>query len=98
MLVQMLRHTLEGLQHMHDHSRLHQSLGPDSVILSTIQERDAATMTARIRDLAFSVDMSHEALQDAAAARDLSHDRYAGMQSEHLFLFPGDLPLDHVLS
>ncbi|TXG48735.1 hypothetical protein EZV62_024610 [Acer yangbiense] len=46
-----------GLAYMHDHDRLHQSLGPSSVVLNTIAERDAAYLIPRLRDLAFSVDI-----------------------------------------
>lgn len=58
----MLRHAFEGLAHLHREQRLHQSLGPGSLVLSTVQERDAATLRARLRDLAFSVDVSDQAL------------------------------------
>jgi hypothetical protein len=62
---QVLRHALEGLRDVHAAGRVHQSLGPGSVVLSTVQERDAATMRARVRDLAFSLDVSPDALAAA---------------------------------
>lgn len=36
---------LKGLAFMHSNNRLHQSLGPNSLILSTIEERDAYVRT-----------------------------------------------------
>lgn len=52
-----------GLAYMHDHDRLHQSLGPASVVLNTKSEREAAYLIARLRDLAFSVDISLSSLE-----------------------------------
>lgn len=59
---QVLRQVMEGLQFMHSQNVIHQSLGPGSVVLSSIQERDAGIMVARLRDFAFSVDVSGPAL------------------------------------
>ena len=60
--MQALRHAFEGLQYMHNNNRLHQSLGPGSLLLSTAQERDAALLRGQLVDLAFSVDVSAAAL------------------------------------
>ena len=48
---------LQGLAFMHSMHRLHQSLGPGSVILSTHQEIDAPSLRVQLRDLAFAVDI-----------------------------------------
>ena len=48
---------LQGLAFMHSMHRLHQSLGPGSVILSTHQEIDAPSLQVQLRDLAFAVDI-----------------------------------------
>ncbi|KAH6812589.1 Protein kinase superfamily protein [Perilla frutescens var. frutescens] len=56
-ITNLLRGTIRGLAYMHDHDRLHQSLGPASVVLNTIVEKDAAYLIPRLRDLAFSVDI-----------------------------------------
>ena len=48
---------LQGLAYMHSMHRLHQSLGPGSVILSTHQEIDAPSLQVQLRDLAFAVDI-----------------------------------------
>ncbi|KAL6320075.1 hypothetical protein AAG906_004474 [Vitis piasezkii] len=56
-VIKLLRGAMSGLAYMHDHDRLHQSLGPSSVVLNTIMERDAAYLVPRLRDLAFSVDI-----------------------------------------
>lgn len=69
--LQLLRQVFTGLEFMHAGGRLHQSLGPASVLLSTSDERDAAVMRARLTDLAFSVDISDEALVGGATIGDL---------------------------
>ncbi|KAK4835820.1 hypothetical protein QYF36_014948 [Acer negundo] len=56
-VVKLFQGAMIGLAYMHDHDRLHQSLGPSSVVLNTIAERDAAYLIPRLRDLAFSVDI-----------------------------------------
>jgi hypothetical protein len=69
--MQIIRHVFEGLCHLHKHDRLHQSLGPTSVVLNTIDERDVTTLTACVRDLAFSVDVTNEALLGGATLSDI---------------------------
>ncbi|KAF5450662.1 hypothetical protein F2P56_030993 [Juglans regia] len=64
-VINLLRGALRGLAFMHDHDRLHQSLGPSSILLNTIIERDAAYLVPRIRDLAFSVDISYPYLEES---------------------------------
>lgn len=64
-VIKLLNGALRGLAFMHDHDRLHQSLGPASVVLNTISERDAAYLVPRLRDLAFSVDIGYASLGDA---------------------------------
>ena len=51
---------------MHANSRLHQSIGPGSVVLNKSDERDLRVMQARLRDLAFAVDISNEAMVGGA--------------------------------
>ncbi|KAH7522225.1 hypothetical protein FEM48_Zijuj07G0115800 [Ziziphus jujuba var. spinosa] len=58
-VIKMLQGLFKGLAYMHDHERLHQSLGPASIVLNTIVERDAVYLVPRLRDLAFSVDISN---------------------------------------
>ncbi|XP_074311720.1 uncharacterized protein LOC141647441 [Silene latifolia] len=57
-----------GLVYMHKHDRLHQSLGPASVVLNTTSEREAAYLIARLRDLAFSVDISYSSFEKGPGA------------------------------
>jgi len=57
---------MEGLQHMHVQGWLHQSLGPTSVVLSTVQERDVSSLQCCLRDLAFAVDARDSALLGGA--------------------------------
>ncbi|XP_042980992.1 uncharacterized protein LOC122310855 [Carya illinoinensis] len=64
-VIKLLQGALRGLAFMHDHDRLHQSLGPSSILLNTIIERDAAYLVPRIRDLAFSVDISYPYLEES---------------------------------
>lgn len=69
--MQLLRQVFVGLGFMHAGGRLHQSLGPASVLLSTAEERDAAVLCARLTDFAFSADISDEALVGGATIGDL---------------------------
>ena len=69
--MQLLRQVFSGLEFMHAGGRLHQSLGPASVLLSTADERDAGVLRARLADLAFSADISDEALVGGATIGDL---------------------------
>ena len=67
-----LRGALQGLTHMHKHGRLHCSLGPGSVLLSGGgNEGDPRALTARLSDLAFSVDVSESALFGGATIGEL---------------------------
>ena len=82
-VLQVLRHALEGVAHLHGQQRLHQSLGPGSVVLSTVQERDAAVMTARLRDLAFSVDVSDAALTGGATISEMMAERRGDTETRY---------------
>ncbi|XP_061993168.1 uncharacterized protein LOC133711023 [Rosa rugosa] len=62
-VTKLLQGTMRGLAYMHDRERLHQSLGPASVILNTIVEREAIYLVPRLRDLAFSVDIRYSNLE-----------------------------------
>uniref|UniRef100_A0A7N0TSY9 Protein kinase domain-containing protein n=1 Tax=Kalanchoe fedtschenkoi TaxID=63787 RepID=A0A7N0TSY9_KALFE len=61
-IMKLLYGAINGLAFMHDHDRLHQSLGPASIVLNTIAEREAAYLIPRLRDLAFSVDIRYSSL------------------------------------
>ncbi|KAK2972870.1 hypothetical protein RJ640_028398 [Escallonia rubra] len=63
-VVKLLNGALRGLAYMHDHDRLHQSLGPASVVLNTMAEREARYLIPRLRDLAFSVDIRYTNLEE----------------------------------
>ncbi|KAF6148513.1 hypothetical protein GIB67_042472 [Kingdonia uniflora] len=56
-ITRLFQGVMSGLAYMHSRDRLHQSLGPASIILNTIVEKDAAYLIPRLRDLAFSVDI-----------------------------------------
>ncbi|KAF7825016.1 Tyrosine-protein kinase [Senna tora] len=62
-IIKLLQGAMRGLAYMHDHDRLHQSLGPSSVVLNTIAEREARYLIPRLRDLAFSVDIRYSELE-----------------------------------
>ncbi|KAF3786184.1 hypothetical protein EJ110_NYTH23467 [Nymphaea thermarum] len=62
-VIKILRGAIHGLAFMHDHDRLHQSLGPASVVLNTIREKDVAYLVPQVRDLAFSVDIRCSSLE-----------------------------------
>ncbi|KAI3411309.1 Protein kinase domain-containing protein [Psidium guajava] len=63
-IIKLLQGAMHGLAFMHEHERLHQSLGPSSVVLNTITERDAAYLVPRLRDLAFSVDIRYPYVEE----------------------------------
>ncbi|MED6204569.1 hypothetical protein PIB30_010118 [Stylosanthes scabra] len=63
-VMKLLQGAMRGLAYMHDNNRLHQSLGPFSVALNTISEREARYLIPRLRDLAFSVDVSYSELEE----------------------------------
>ncbi|CAL5323522.1 unnamed protein product [Camellia sinensis] len=67
-VIKLLHGALCGLAYMHDHDRLHQSLGPASVVLNTVDEKDAAYLVPRLRDLAFSVDIRYSQLEEGSGA------------------------------
>ncbi|KAI4322021.1 hypothetical protein L6164_021749 [Bauhinia variegata] len=62
-IVKLLQGAMRGLACMHDNDRLHQSLGPSSVVLNTISEREARYLVPRLRDLAFSVDIRYSEIE-----------------------------------
>ncbi|CAA6669640.1 unnamed protein product [Spirodela intermedia] len=61
-VIKLLNGAMGGLAYMHSNERLHQSLGPASVVLNTIMEKDADYLVPRLRDLAFSVDIRYSSL------------------------------------
>ncbi|XP_038724526.1 uncharacterized protein LOC120016028 isoform X2 [Tripterygium wilfordii] len=63
-VMKLFQGVMSGLSYMHDHERLHQSLGPSSVVLNTMTERDAAYLVPQLRDLAFSADISYPYLEE----------------------------------
>ncbi|KAI9084310.1 hypothetical protein K1719_033652 [Acacia pycnantha] len=67
-IIKLLQGVLRGLAFMHDHDRLHQSLGPSSVVLNTISEKEARYLIPRLRDLAFSVDIRYSELDDGSTS------------------------------
>lgn len=61
----------QGLAYMHARERLHQSVGPSSVVLNTTDVSGARPLLVRLRDLAFSVDVSEAALFGGATLADI---------------------------
>ncbi|BDA43175.1 hypothetical protein COCOBI_04-1870 [Coccomyxa sp. Obi] len=70
-VVEVLRQTLKGLAYMHSRNRLHQSVGPSSVVLSGTDDSGSRPLLVRLRDLAFSVDVSEAALFGGATLADI---------------------------
>lgn len=62
-IIKLLNRAINGLAFMHDHDRLHQSIGPASVALNTISEGEAMYLVPRLRDLGFSVDIRYASLE-----------------------------------
>ncbi|GFQ03367.1 hypothetical protein PHJA_002480500 [Phtheirospermum japonicum] len=67
-VTKLLQGAIGGLAYMHGNDILHQSLGPSSVILNTIVEKDATYLVPRLRDLAFSVDIRYSELDGSSKA------------------------------
>lgn len=65
-IINLLQGTLRGLAYMHDNERLHQSIGPASVVLNTMVDKDAAYLVPRLRDLAFAVDIQISSLEESS--------------------------------
>ncbi|XP_015688842.1 uncharacterized protein LOC102699841 isoform X4 [Oryza brachyantha] len=61
-VLKLLNGAMSGLVHMHNHDRLHQSLGPSSVVLNTVAEKNGRYLVPRLRDLAFSVDIGYSSV------------------------------------
>ncbi|KAJ4746426.1 Protein kinase superfamily protein [Rhynchospora pubera] len=72
-VIKLLNGAMNGLAYMHENDRLHQSLGPSSVVMNTVIERDEAVLVPRLRDLAFSVDIRYSAIGDGHLSQDLWH-------------------------
>ncbi|CAM6127052.1 unnamed protein product [Calypogeia fissa] len=62
-IVKLLRGAFSGLAYMHANDVLHQSLGPASIILNVMDERDVGYLVPQLRDLAFAVDVSDQGMQ-----------------------------------
>ena len=56
---------------MHANDRVHQALGPESLLLSTTEERDAGFLRVRLYDLGLAVDVSDAALLGGPTLGDL---------------------------
>lgn len=61
-----LRQVMAGLSFMHDRRRLHQSLGPGSVLLNSVDEGCVIAASLNLLWLKYVVEILH--LQPAAAA------------------------------
>lgn len=61
-VIKLLNGAINGLAYMHNQDILHQSLGPASVVLNTVTEKDADYLVPRLRDLAFSVDIRYSSI------------------------------------
>ncbi|CAM6066119.1 unnamed protein product [Sphagnum tenellum] len=67
-ITKLLRGTFKGLAFMHACGRLHQSLGPASVVINTKEERGVGYLMPRLRDLAFSTDAHDSTLDQTVSA------------------------------
>ncbi|CAI5464554.1 unnamed protein product [Closterium sp. Yama58-4] len=61
----LLRGFLQGLSYMHSKGRLHQSIGPASIVLNTTNEMDVRYLVPRLRDFAFAIDISNPSVLSA---------------------------------
>lgn len=68
---EVLRQGLSGVSALHHRRRLHQSLGPASLLLTSVDERAPRRVKVTVADLALSVDASNEALYGGATLSDI---------------------------
>ncbi|TVT99963.1 hypothetical protein EJB05_54633 [Eragrostis curvula] len=61
-VLRLLNGAMCGLVHMHNRDRLHQSIGPSSVVLNTVIENEGRYLVPTLRDLAFSVDIGYSSV------------------------------------
>lgn len=61
-IIKLLRGAFSALAYMHSRGQIHQSLGPASVVINIIEERDVLFLESQLRDLAFAVDISDDAI------------------------------------
>lgn len=80
-ITKLLRGAFQGLAYIHSRGRLHQSLGPASIVINTTSERDAMYLNARLRDLAFSTDVSGLAAFGGPTLEDLWEGRGSNLSS-----------------
>jgi serine/threonine protein kinase len=81
-ITKLLRGTFKGLAFMHAHDRLHQSLGPASVVINTKEERGVGYLIPRLRDLAFSTDVSDQAILGGSTIEEMWERRTSVLGSE----------------
>ncbi|KAH9530777.1 hypothetical protein CY35_19G002700 [Sphagnum magellanicum] len=81
-ITKLLRGTFKGLAFMHARSRLHQSLGPASVVINTKEERGVGYLIPRLRDLAFSTDVSDQAILGGSTIEEMWERRTSVLGSE----------------
>lgn len=74
MIRNIARKTMDGLAYMHRRERLHQSLGPTSVVLRNVDERMPDRVEARLRDLAFGVDVSEAGINTRNEGKELAEE------------------------
>lgn len=68
---EIIRQALSGVGNLHNRRRLHQSLGPASLLLTSVDERAPQRLKVNVADLALSVDASDEALFGGATLSDI---------------------------
>jgi len=71
MVTRVLRGALRGLGYMHAQGWLHQSLGPTSVTLDSVDEAQSRFLKVRLRDLAFAVDVRDTTLRGGGTLGEL---------------------------
>ncbi|XP_010549842.1 PREDICTED: uncharacterized protein LOC104820893 isoform X2 [Tarenaya hassleriana] len=84
-VIKILQGAMRGLAFMHDHDRLHQSLGPSSIVLNTTAEREAIYLIPRLRDLAFSVDIRPSCFEEGVSQGGLSESLWRRASSSGAF-------------
>ncbi|KAH8931045.1 hypothetical protein BDL97_19G001600 [Sphagnum fallax] len=81
-ITKLLRGTFKGLAFMHARGRLHQSLGPASVVINTKEERGVGYLMPQLRDLAFSTDVSDQAILGGSTIEEMWEQQTSVLGSE----------------
>jgi len=70
-ILSILKGSLKGLASLHKNDLLHQNLGPDSIVLSSVDEKQVRGLRVKLRELSFSVSVSEASLRGGGTLAEL---------------------------